>query len=161
MTRLSSAASLALTVLALLGLTGPARAQVQVPFKGSLQGTFTVTPVSTPPPIVDIRLSARGNATHLGKFTLDFPHRVNLATGFGAGAYQFTAANGDKLFASGTGQSAPTVTPGVVRIVETATITGGTGRFANAKGSFTCERLVNQGDRTTIGSFKGSISRGP
>ena len=56
------------------------------------------------------------------------------------GTYEFTAANGDTLIADVTGQS-PTP-PGVLLSVETATITGGTGRFASATGSFTVERLL-------------------
>ena len=45
----SSAASLALAVLAVIGLAGPAPAGEQVPFKGSLEGL--VTRSDPPPPI--------------------------------------------------------------------------------------------------------------
>ena len=48
--------------------------------------------------------------------------------------------------------------PGFLYIVETATITGGTGRFAGATGSFVCERLYDIAGGTTIGSFDGTIS---
>ena len=50
-------------------------------------------------------------------------------------------------------------TPGFLVIVETATITGGTGRFAGATGSFVVERLYDIVGGTTIGSFDGTISR--
>jgi len=43
--------------------------------------------------------------------------------------------------------------------VEIATITGGTGRFANATGGFVCERLYDNAAGTTIGYFDGTISR--
>jgi hypothetical protein len=46
----------------------------------------------------------------------------------------------------------------VVRIVEGATITGGTGRFAGATGSFTVVRLYDPVAGTTVGSFEGAIS---
>jgi len=46
----------------------------------------------------------------------------------------------------------------VVRIVEEATITGGTGRFAGATGSFTTVRLYDPVAGTTSGSFEGTIS---
>jgi hypothetical protein len=73
------------------------------------------------------------------------------------GLYEFTAANGDKLYAEFTGESLM-IAPGVLHIVETAAITGGTGRFVNATGSFTCERLNNIAAGTTIGFFDGVIS---
>jgi hypothetical protein len=42
--------------------------------------------------------------------------------------------------------------------VETATITGGTGRFAGATGSFTAERTFYVASGKTIGSSEGWIS---
>ena len=48
--------------------------------------------------------------------------------------------------------------PGVLYIVETATIAGGTGRFAGATGAFTVQRLNDTTSGTTIGSFEGTIS---
>ena len=71
----SSAAGLALAGLAVLGLTGPVAAGDQVPFKGSLEGVVTITPLT--PPFVSVFVEATGNATHLGKFTLQIPHVVN------------------------------------------------------------------------------------
>jgi hypothetical protein len=62
------------------------------------------------------------------------------------------------LFADFTGKAATTPIPGVLYIEETATITGGTGRFAGATGSFTCERFFDTIAGTTIGSFEGTIS---
>jgi hypothetical protein len=148
---------LTLVVLAVIGLAGPAVAGHLVPFKGRLEGVVTITPVN-PPFIVDVLVSASGNATHLGRFTLAIPHQVNRATGTAIGTFQFTAANGDTLSADFSGQSMPTPTPGVIYIVETATITGGTGRFAGSTGSFTCERLFDTVNLNTIGSFDGRIS---
>jgi len=133
-----------------------------VPFKGRLEGVVTITPVpGGPPTLVDVLVTATGNATELGKFALTIPHRVDRSTvpPSAAGFYHFTAANGDTVSASFTGYATPTPTPGVLAIVETATITGGTGRFAGATGSFTTERLFNTITLTTTGSFSGTISR--
>jgi hypothetical protein len=157
MKRHSSAACLALAIFAVMGLAGPAAAGEQVPFRGRLEGVVTVTPVN-PPFIVDVLVNATGNATQLGQFTLAIPHRVNRANGTATGFYQFTAANGDTLFASFAGQSMPTPTPGVIYIVETATITGGTGRFVGATGGFICERLFDAVNFITTGSLEGTIS---
>ena len=135
MKRHSFCLSLALATLSVLGVAASLAAGQQVPFKGRLEGVVTVTPVpGSPPFIVDVLVEGTGNATHLGQFTLDIPHRVNRATRTAIGSYHFTAANGDTLSADFTGQSMPTATPGVIAIVETATITGGTGRFAGATG---------------------------
>ena len=73
------------------------------------------------------------------------------------GTFEFTAANGDTLRASFTGLGTPTATPGIASIVETATITGGTGRFAGATGSFIVERIVDLINLQTTGSFEGTI----
>ena len=148
----------AVAALAVLCLAGPAAAQEQVPFKGNLEGDVTVTPL--PPPYVQVDVDATGNATQLGLFTLDIPHKVNRANRTAVGTYEFTAANGDMLFADFTGTAAPTAIPGVLYIEETATITGGTGRFAGATGSFTSERLYDMVAGTTIGSFEGTIAFG-
>jgi hypothetical protein len=150
-----SAASLGLAVLAVLGLTGPMATAQQVPFLGSLQGAATVTGL---PPIVSVLVIAKGNATQLGQFALAIPHTVNLRYMTATGCYQFTAANGDRLVATFKGQGKTTPTPGVVAIVETATITGGTGRFTGATGGFTCQRLFNRVTGKTTGSFQGTIS---
>jgi phage-related minor tail protein len=94
---------------------------------------------------------------HLGRFTVEIPHVVNTTNRTSTGTYEFTAANGDRLTAGFTGQATLTA-PGVLSIVETATITGGTGRFADATGSFIVERLFNQVTGLTSGSFEGTIS---
>jgi hypothetical protein len=102
-------------------------------------------------------VDATGKASHLGKFTLDIEAILNFATHAAVGSYEFTAANGDTLTATFTGQSSPTATPGVIYIEEIATITGGTGRFAGATGSFVCERLLDAATLTSTGSFDGTI----
>jgi hypothetical protein len=124
-----------------------------VPFKGSLEGTQTSTPLQFP--LALVAGSATGNATHLGRFTVEFPHTVNFVTRTGEGTFTFTAANGDTLTADFTGQAQPGP---IVSIVEHATITGGTGRFAGATGGFTAERRFDPASGTTEGSFEGTIS---
>lgn len=147
----------ALAALAVLSLAGPAAAGEEVPFKGSLEGD--VTEMFDPATgLVDVDIDAAGAATQLGRFTLDIPHVVNPATHTAVGTYQFTAANGDTLTATFTGLATPTATPGVLYIEETATITGGTGRFAGATGGFISERLFDMIAGTTTGSFNGTIS---
>jgi hypothetical protein len=126
-----------------------------LPFKGRLEGAATITPGT--PPFLSVSIEGTGNATHLGRFSVENTHVVDTTDRTATGTYKFTAANGDTLTADFTGQADP-ATPGVLSIVETATITGGTGRFAAASGSFTVERLFNQVTGLTSGSFDGTIS---
>ena len=156
MTRFRCAASLALAVVAVLGLTRPVTAGEPVPFKGSLEGVVSHTPVDAQTD--SVLVEATGAATLLGQFAVSVPHLVDLPTRTAAGYYEFTAANGDKVYAEFTGVATLTATPGVLAIRETATIIGGTGRFAGASGSFTAERLYDRVAGTTVGSFDGTIS---
>ena len=155
MKRFSSAAGLALAVVVVLGLAGPAAAGEQVPFKGSYEGDDVGTPLV--PPFAAVTVEATGNATHLGNFTFTELATVNRATGMGSGTFMFTAANGDTVFGTIIGQARFTP-PNVLAIVEIATITGGTGRFADATGSFTVARLKNTVTGETIADFEGTIS---
>ena len=148
---------LSLVTLALLAIApvSPVAAADEVPFRGRLDGTVTVTPLS--PPIVSVLIEASGNGTQLGAFTLEVPHQVNQALRTASGSYEFTAANGDTLTADFTGL-ATLVAPGVLTTHEEATITGGTGRFAGATGSFTADRTFYVATGTTVGSFQGTIT---
>jgi hypothetical protein len=75
----------------------------------------------------------------------------------GIGSVEFIAANGDRLFADLLGQSTPTATPNLISIVETVTITGGTGRFAGATGSLISMRLKDQVTGNTSGLLDGTL----
>ncbi len=138
-------------------VASPERARKQVPFRGRLDGVVTRTPLS--PPLVSALEEGTGQAAHLGRYTFTFPHVVDSSTRLATGTYTFTAANGDTLTADVKGRAVPVGTTGVLHITEHATITGGTGRFARATGSFVIERLFDTVALTTSGSFEGTISR--
>jgi hypothetical protein len=139
----------------MFSFAGPVAAGHPVPFRGTLEGIETVTQFVFPLESVDLK--GTGNASQLGRFTLDGQAQVNLAEGTGSGSLVFTAANGDTLTAQFSGQ-ARLLTPGVVALSETAVITGGTGRFAGASGTFIVERTLHAANGTTVGSFEGSVS---
>jgi len=123
------------------------------PFKGTVNAVETSQVVF---PIASIDRVGTGTATHLGKFTEHVTEQVNLLTLSATGAATFTAANGDTLTASVTGQATET-SPGVASIVEVYTITGGTGRFAGATGTFTLESTLNLATGVSSGTFSGVI----
>ena len=126
-----------------------------LPLKGSIE---SVEMYQANGPTVFVTASGSGEATQLGRYTVSYEVQVDLPTGTGTGlSAHFVAANGDSLFAEGSGQATPTEDPAVFSIVETLTITGGTGRFANASGSFTLDRTVNLVTGETSGTMNGTI----
>ena len=139
-----------------LAFTSPAVAGT-VPLKGSLSA---VEMADVQFPVMNVAGTGTGQSTQLGRYTMTFTVAVSLLTGgtIGTGAMEFTAANGDKVFATFTGQGSPTADPAIASVVENATITGGTGRFDGATGSFTLQRLVDQITGLSTGSFNGTIS---
>ena len=96
-------------------------------------------------------------ATYLGRYTEHIVMTINLPTLSSTGTSTFTAANGDTLTATVLGQATPTTTPGVLSIVEDYTVTGGTGRFADATGTFRLKSTVNQATGVSSGTFSGVI----
>jgi len=98
---------------------------------------------------------------NLGRFTWALDVQIDISdpartTATGTGV--LTAANGDGLFTRFTAFATNTETPDVLFITEFHTITGGTGRFAGATGTFTREALSNLALGFSFGSFDGFIS---
>ena len=127
-----------------------------VPFKGSYNTSFVL--IQGPPNIIQI-VSGEGVASHLGKSTFEAhtsvtvnpqpPFTVN-------GTRTITAANGDKIFTTFTGTSVPVVN-GMNGADLQETITGGTGRFENASGSFTTTARNNFNTSSFKADFDGYI----
>ena len=108
--------------------TTEARSGSELPFTGTYEGVEKVV-TSTEHQLVD----ATGNATHLGRFTVTAAWTVGPAGG--SGTSRWTAANGDELYTSFTRHGVPA--PPTITFTEAHTITGGSGRFASASGTFT------------------------
>jgi hypothetical protein len=132
-------------------LAVPVAAQQQVPFKGTFQGSDTVTPPTT------IATAATGTGTHLGQFSFTHVLTLNTLTG----SAHWVAANGDSIDSTSVVAAVPG--PVVFTVTEIHTITGGTGRFSGAEGSFTVHRthvraLSDDGTHVTFGWFDGTIT---
>jgi hypothetical protein len=123
-------------------LAGSAAAQKLVPFQGSIHGTDTDSFDGLQPGFVTVNGVGSGIATHLGTFSMTWQLTLNLANP--TALVHFTSLPPTGPF---TQQSPPRVNPptrpGVVHITEIHTITGGTGRFTNAKGSFIMDLLAD------------------
>jgi hypothetical protein len=143
----------AIFVIALFA--SPAPAGQQVPFNGSWVSNETY---DVQFPVMFVHGTASGYATQLGRYTATYEEQVDLLTLSSVGVISVVAANGDVIFATQTGQGDPTPDPDVFSIVEVSTITGGTGRFAGATGTFTIARLAHLSTGDSSGSFSGTIS---
>src|SRR5437773_1277994 len=135
-------------------LASSAVASEQVPFRGSLAVVQSGQVIGG---FLVVEGSGVGNATELGRFTAIFNEQVDLSTGIGTGTFTFLAANGDTLSSSFIGNATPTPDPNILLLEEVDTITGGTGRFAGATGTFTLERVLNLTSGVSTGSFNGTI----
>jgi hypothetical protein len=118
------------SVLAALILNVPATAGEDVPFKARLAGIITDLGADPVRNVVYLHGVGKGQATHLGSFTVDVTREIDLTGGPGRGIWVCTAANGDMLLlvGAGGGGTGPNTAAGTLRIV------GGTGRFQGATG---------------------------
>ena len=129
-----------------------AAGQQLVPFKGTFQGQDAVNANV-------ITTTATGVGTHVGRLSLTDVVTITPSGNNGTG--HWTAANGDSIYS--TFVASAVFGDVVVTITEIHTITGGTGRFAGAQGTFKLERLhvrapSADGTHVTFGSFEGNIT---
>ncbi len=145
------------TILAVLALGAfpIAFATHSRPFNGSFSGSFTITSQTK------ATITGTGHFEHLG--TTTFANTVTVtgsaacAGGVTASEQEtFTAANGDELFSSAIDVACPT-SPTAFQLTASFTITGGTGRFADASGSGTTQLSAVITSMTT-GTFSGTSS---
>jgi hypothetical protein len=130
-----------------------------VPFKGNAEEQ-AISAVPVDADHVFVVTVGEGHATHLGHFTFISPHLSGLSDFSIDGTQTFTAANGDELDADIVGNLHPIVdADGHVFLTGDvhATITGGTGRFANASGSFTFSILFDTETFHSIAEIDGTI----
>jgi len=138
---------------ALLASAAVSATAAETPFKGTVSAVETGTTVG---PTRFLVRDGGGTATHLGKYTEHITMQINLPTRHSMGAATFTAANGDTVTASADGRATQT-SPTTLSIVEIYTITGGTGRLADATGTFMLVGTVDQGTGRSSGTLSGAI----
>ena len=145
-------AVVAVTAVSLASIAVSAVA-AETPFKGTVNAVETGETVF---PIRSITREGGGTATYLGRYTEHIVMTINVLTMSSTGTATFAAANGDTLTATDIGQ-ATRIGPTTLSIVENYTITGGTGRFADATGTFTLHSTVEQSTGVSSGTFSGAI----
>lgn len=143
------AIGLALGALFAQGLV-PA-SEAAVPFRGRAQGA--ATSFAPGPAGIALAVTAQGTATQLGLFSREEHVVLNPAAGSLTGDFAFTAANGDQLVGTLTGQFvSPSTATG------TYTFRGGTGRFASSTG--TADFVLSTPDGLNFSViFEGSLNR--
>jgi predicted aconitase with swiveling domain len=133
------------------------KAGTALPFKGKVDASETeVYQSETNSNLVHIQ--GTGIATQLGRFTFVSDFVLSLETLTGTQQSTLTAANGDVITATVVAQGIPSDDGQTVRTVESATITGGTGRFAGATGSYLLQRVIISATGISSGSFNGTIN---
>jgi hypothetical protein len=138
-------------------------------FKGIFQGQ-DMHDTNLPPgaTTILIRTVANGIGTHFNQFLLVREITGSLVTGELTGSAQWVAANReDRIYATVAGNAVPDFPGQVLKVEETHTITGGTGRFTGAQGGIKVTLFhkfqpsgVAGGFQThdISGSFQGTIT---
>jgi len=135
-------------MVALLALGGPVAGavadpghSVQRPFALNMDALVSVAPVQRCPGELTLELVLNGTATHLGRFGAigthcTLPTLAIEAVPLHSGVATFTAADGSTLAVTYEGWQ-DTPVSGVASVTFTIEIVSGTGRFADAAGSWT------------------------
>ena len=134
----------------------------ELPFRGTCTFASTVLPPEPgqPPNVIRFHQDFVCHLTHLGLTTATSLETATLtATGsLFVTTVTYTAANGDQLFTVQNGAGSVPAN-GVINFTFTETVTGGTGRFADASGSFSAAGSIAQATRTGEFEFtSGSLN---
>ena len=129
-----------------------------VPFEANFIATTEVIQAPAPGTPLIFFSPGTGEATYMGKttyeaiVTIDIFAKPDLAIA----TITLTAANGDKIFMNSIGIVSAPDANGVTMVALTNTITGGTGRFADASGTLT-GTVIGASGTSTI-HYEGMIS---
>jgi hypothetical protein len=141
-----------------VGLAGRLSA-LEVPLKGDYAGRpLGFVPVD--PDHVFVTTGGGGTLTHFGKFDFVSPHLSGLVDFTVVGEQTLTAANGDAITGEFDSQLSLSVTPdGHVFLVGDieVTIVSGTGRFADATGSYIFSIVFDTETFESVATIDGTV----
>lgn len=126
----------------------------RLPFNGTVESTETSVTVF---PTMSATATGSGNAIQLGAFTIHYQVEISLLDLSSTETAQFNGTNGDSLRAEAVGQATENRTPGMLNVIGIYKITGGTGRFDGARGTFTLSRLVSVTTGAAASTFEGYL----
>lgn len=130
---------------ALLAAGAAAQGHGVVPFRGGFSGGGFPVAIT------------EGHATQLGHFTGTTSVVTVTSTGY-IGTYIDQAANGDSVFGTFEATLGQMIGPGVFEFTGVGAVTGGTGRFEGATGSFVAQGTTNLITSAVILTFDGTMS---
>ena len=135
-----------------------------IPINGTFAGSEIFPPFPNPAEGIYVNGSVTSTDTALGPFTLVYSIPVEFAFANtppgNAGGSRFIvgdAANGDSILACFLGINSGLCANGDLHHVDPWTIIGGTGRYADARGSFTTDQCSNPVTGETSGTISGTI----
>ncbi len=154
----------------LLSLVGPAWAESLprgvIRFRGSLSTAETyqyyllsdrsLSP--TNPYVLLVTAGGQANASPLGQFGAVYAGMVDYLTGASPQCARFINENGDSIYTTTTGQLTATGDARVKSIIEFHTVTGGTGYYNGATGTFTVNRVLTFAPDGLTGRSEGSFN---
>lgn len=134
-----------------------------IPLSGSETGYFTSDLIPFNFPFATDGTTGEGEATGIGHYTLSGTFVANVILGLAEGTFTLTADDGDKLFLDVKGGVIPADHS---QVLWNNTITGGTGAFDQATGSFTSllqlEGVVgSKSPNPYVATLSGTISKVP
>jgi hypothetical protein len=135
------------------------QAESEVPILGTCVSQDAQPPVVGFPFLNQV-ITGTCQFSHLGRTTMYLLQRVDLRTGSSVGQVTFTAANGDALQVT-QGATSTDAGPATKDFIGTATISGGTGRFANAAGALGLRGTLTfdqNGIGHAVSEYDGTIS---
>lgn len=130
-----------------------------VPFKATYFVTSEVT--SAGPPIQKQHLTAIGEGTPIGKATFEADVELDLSAPAPtpvSGKQIITTENGDKIFTTGKGFAIGPDANGDIKVVTNDIITGGTGKYEHATGSYNTLATASIKSNKGTDSSEGSIT---
>jgi hypothetical protein len=141
-----------------VALSSPAVNAGRVPFNGTYEAHEVTTPFSDP----SLGFFSNGEgtltSTALGPLAMFFNVLVDVATSDGVGRTRLIDANGDSIFTYSWGHGdLVSEDPPVSHITGIHIVTGGTGRYAGARGSFVEDRMLDLSTFDSSGTFNGVI----
>lgn len=131
-----------------------------VPLTAAFQDSVTVIVQGSPGVLEQVRVNGWGSGTPIGTSTFEDNVQVDgsVSPEIIKGVETITTPNGDKIFATINGTSPDPDEEGNYEVFNKNTITGGTGKFAGATGSYSVTVKGNFSLPTETDTYSGTIT---